>query len=139
MENKENKQVRQVERYFVWGIVTVIFNVYVFYVLHSQLHLDYQLANFIDWILTVLFAFVVNKFLVFKSENTNLLKELLGFFGTRLLTFLIEIVLLWLLISLFNANTTISKLIGHSVALVINYYLSKFLFLSKNDIKKHNP
>lgn len=135
MESEEpigKKQRGQVERYFIWGVVTVAFNVYVFYLLQSKMNMDYQLANFIDWILTVLFSYIVNKIFVFRSSKNSfqsVLKEIVPYFGTRVLSLIIELILLWLFVSVLHANTTISKVIGHSFALVINYFLSKLLFM----------
>lgn len=134
MENNEQVQTKhsetgQVGRYVVWGIVTVIFNVYLFYLLYTKANMNYQLANIIDWFFTVIFAFIVNKLFVFKSKSTALFKEIISFFGTRVLSLVLELILLWLFISILTINPTISKIIGHGVALVLNYFLSKLLFM----------
>lgn len=134
MENNEQVQTKhgetgQVGRYVVWGIVTVIFNVYLFYLLYTKANMNYQLANIIDWFFTVIFAFIVNKLFVFKSKSTALFKEVISFFGTRVLSLVLELILLWLFISILTINPTISKIIGHGVALVLNYFLIKLLFM----------
>ncbi|WP_374286527.1 GtrA family protein [Lactococcus sp.] len=122
------RERNQVELYFIWGVVTVAVNVFIFYILKSKLGMNYQLANFIDWVITVLFSFVVNKILVFKSTSTHVFTELFSYTLTRLFSFFIELVLLWLFISVIQSGSTISKVIAHSASLVINYFLSKLLF-----------
>ncbi|NKC68527.1 GtrA family protein [Vagococcus fluvialis] len=125
----KKKTSQQVNLYFLWGVVTVAFNVIIFYILESMFGMNYQLANFVDWFVTVLFAYIVNKNFVFKSKSKFVIKELILFFGTRLLSFGVEVILLWLFLGILHYNPAISKLLGHSLALIINYFLSKLIFI----------
>lgn len=119
---------KQANLFFIWGIITVAFNVALFKILFSVMGINFQLANFIDWFFTVLFSFVVNRKFVFKSTSNTIIRELGPFFGTRVLSFVVELFLLWLFLSELSIDPVLSKLLGHTIALVINYYLSKFVF-----------
>lgn len=127
----EEKANNELQLYAVWGVITVVFNVVLFYVLYKMFGIEYQLANLIDWFLSVLFAFIVNKFFVFKHKTTSLIRELGTFYGTRVATYLIEFVILWLGIQLMRANPTMTKIIGHGIAIAANYVLSKLFVFKK--------
>lgn len=120
---------KQANLFFIWGVITVAFNVTLFKILFSVMGINYQLANLIDWFFTVLFSFIVNRKFVFKSASKNIIKELIPFFGTRVLSFMVELLLLWFFLAELSIDPVLSKLLGHTIALIINYYLSKFIFM----------
>lgn len=135
----ETKANNELQLYAVWGVITVVFNVVLFYLLYHTFHVEYQVANLIDWFFSVLFAFVVNKFFVFKHKTESLFKELTTFYGTRVATYLIEFVILWIGISLLGANGTITKVIGHGIAIAVNYVLSKLFVFKKKETPAGEP
>ncbi|MGV0168342.1 GtrA family protein [Furfurilactobacillus sp. WILCCON 0119] len=136
-----NNESSEAQRYALWGAVTVTFNVLLFYFLDKKLGIEYQLANLIDWVVSVFFAFVVNKYLVFKTHATGWWPEIGSFYLTRVLTYVIEVIFLWLLISQLTVNATVSKLIAHAIAIVVNYFLSKALVFktASNHIDQQQP
>lgn len=69
--------------------------------------------------------------IVFHHKSNSAFQEMLAFYATRILTFLIESATLWIGISILSANGTGSKLVGQFLAIVGNYVLSKF-FIFKN-------
>ena len=131
LDEVEDKANSELQLYAVWGVITVVFNVGLFYLLYHTYGIEYQVANLIDWFFSVLFAFIVNKFFVFKHKTESLFKELTTFYGTRVATYLIEFVILWIGISLMGVNGTITKVIGHGVAIAVNYVLSKVFVFKK--------
>jgi len=68
---------------------------------------------------------------VFDSESIISIKEVSLFFGSRVFSLVLEILALWILFDIFQVEITISKLFSHAIALILNYYLSKFLFFTK--------
>lgn len=120
---------KQANLFFIWGIITVAFNVLLFKILYSTFGMNYQLANLIDWFFTVLFSYIVNRAFVFNSKSKSIFKELLSFYGTRVVSFVAELILLWLFFAVLSFDPVLSKLLGHTFALVINYYLSKMIFM----------
>lgn len=131
LEAVEEKANNELQLYALWGVITVVFNVALFYLLYHTFGIEYQIANLIDWFFSVLFSFVVNKMFVFQHETKSLVKEIGTFYGTRVATYLIEAVILWLGISVMSVNGTMTKVIGHGIALVANYFLSKWLVFKK--------
>ena len=84
--------------YIICGAATTVVSLVVYYLCARFIFdvndaLQLQITNVISWVLSVLFAFVTNKMLVFKSKGL-LLKELIMFYGARISTLLIDMFLI---------------------------------------------
>ena len=122
---------KQAVRYLLWGLISVVVNFGTFFILYHTIHLNYQFANVVAWFLGVQVGFWVDRIIVFRHKSNTAFQEMLAFYGTRILTFLIESATLWVGISLLSANGTGSKIVGQLLAIIGNYILSKF-FIFKN-------
>lgn len=127
----EESTGKQAVRYLLWGLLSVVVNFGTFFLLYHVLGLNYQFANIVAWFLGVQVGFWVDWIIVFRHKSSTALQEMLAFYGTRILTFLIESATLWVGISLLSASGTGSKVVGQILAIVGNYILSKF-FIFKN-------
>ena len=96
--------------------------------------------NTIAWILSVIFAYVTNKVFVFESKTTNrkeLTKEISSFFAARLFSYVVDMVGMYLFVSVMMANKMLAKVIMNVVVIVINYIFSKlFIFNQDKNAKK---
>lgn len=96
---------------------------------------DYLDANTIAWVAGVLFAFFTNKLFVFESKSWKpsvALKEFIAFVGARILSFLAESLLMFLMVTVLSWNELLAKIIVSVVVIVMNYVFSKlFIFKSK--------
>ncbi|CAJ2236901.1 GtrA family protein [Companilactobacillus paralimentarius] len=122
---------KQAVRYLLWGLLSVVVNFGTFFILYRVLKANYQVANIVAWFLGVQVGFWVDRVIVFRHKSSTAFKEMLAFYGTRILTFLIESATLWVGISLMSANGAGTKVVGQILAIVGNYILSKF-FIFKN-------
>lgn len=122
---------KQAVRYLLWGLLSVIVNFGTFFILYHTMHLNYQFANIVAWFLGVQVGFWVDRVIVFRHKSNTAFREMLAFYGTRILTFLIETATLWVGISVLSANGTGSKIVGQILAIIGNFVLSKF-FIFKN-------
>lgn len=129
----EESTGKQAVRYILWGLISVVVNFGTFFVLYHALHINYQVANFIAWFLGVQAGFWIDRVIVFRHKSNTVIPEMLAFYGTRILTFLIESATLWIGISLLSANGTGSKVVGQFLAIVGNYILSKFFIFKNRD------
>ena len=78
------------------------------------------------------FAYFTNRLFVFESKDKNIFNEITKFVGSRLFTLCLEIVLMFVFVSLLKINDMISKIILQFIILVTNYLLSKlFVFRKK--------
>lgn len=142
------KKHEEIINYLIVGVLTTVVSVGVkwgllFTVLSASNPTQLQIAIIISWICAVLFAYVTNRIFVFKSKNKNILKEMVGFFGSRVLTLLIEAFIMWFFITFLKLDTNMWVLIWTMVTQVIvtvlNYVFSKLLVFNKQKNKVETP
>jgi len=122
--------------YLVFGVLTTLINIVVYALSTRLLEIDVYTSNVIAWVLSVLFAYITNRKYVFNSKANELntkIKELLSFYSCRLLTFGIDMLLMFILIDLISINDMISKIIVNIIIIILNYILSKFLVFKNNN------
>lgn len=124
---------REIILYIIFGVLSTIINIIVYYLLTNYGEMNYLLSNFFAWIISVAFAFVTNKSLVFKSKNNfkQGLKEALYFLGARIFSLGIDMLIIYLLISVLSWDSLISKIISNIVVIILNYILSKLYIFKK--------
>lgn len=121
--------------YTIFGVLTTAVNYISYWLLRSRLGIPFLIANTIAWIISVLFAFITNKLVVFESRSFKfrlLLFELVSFVGARILSFLFEEGFL-AVTTHFNVNEYLSKAIAGIIVIIINYFLSKFFIFKKKN------
>lgn len=95
---------------------------------------DYLDANTIAWVVGVLFAFFTNKLFVFESKSWKPSvagKEFIAFVGARILSFVAESVLMFLMVTVLSWNELIAKIIVGIVVIIMNYVFSKLFIFKK--------
>ena len=91
---------------------------------------DYLDATVIAWTVAVIFAFVTNKLIVFESKSWKPAvagKEFVGFIGARLFSLLVELVFMFVMVTLLKWNDFVAKLIVQVIVVILNYVFSKLL------------
>ncbi|WP_225048424.1 GtrA family protein [Lacticaseibacillus kribbianus] len=117
-------------RYLVVGGLTTGLNVALFFTL-THLGVAWFWANLAAWWLSVAFAFVANKTVVFNSATTEpaaVLREALGFFALRGASLGVDTAILFVGLTLLRAAPMPVKLVDQVVVIVLNYAFSKRLF-----------
>ena len=125
---------RETVLYLVFGGLTTVVGVGSYLLLFSA-GLSVVPANTLSTLLAVTFAFVVNKQFVFLAKDWRLLpvlKELLAFYGARLVSFLAETLTLFLLVEKLFLPNTPCKVFTQVLVIVLNYAFSKFIFRRKD-------
>lgn len=124
----------EVIRYLIIGVLTTVVSLATYYlcvhtILNASNAIELQLANIISWVVSVTFAFFTNRSYVFKSKNTNVGKEAVNFYISRIATLLIDMSLMFVFVTLLHFNDTITKLIVQFIIIVLNYIFSRiFVF-----------
>lgn len=133
------KKYKQVVAYLFWGVVTTVVNIGVFQWLSSGVKMNYQVANVIAWFLSVLVAYLTNKVWVFGSHYTTVKAfgiEFLKFYFYRALTLLIDVVFMFVGVTLLKFNSPIQQLVvktlDNVVVIIANFIFSKFLIFTTN-------
>ena len=126
--------------YLVFGILTTAINIAVCGLLSDILKWDIYLSNTIAWILSVIFAFVTNKIIVFNRKSTDkkvLLKETVFFLIARLISLGFDMLVVWLMADLWGINVWVVKIISNIIVIIMNYIFSKlFIFNNKQHTKQ---
>ncbi|MGK4058675.1 GtrA family protein [Loigolactobacillus coryniformis] len=120
--------------YLFFGVVTTLVNIGSFGIMAAYWHWNYQVATVTAWILTVIAAYLTNKVWVFGSRYTTFMafiKELSSFFFFRGLTLALELIIMYIGVSLINGNLILVKLIDNIVVVVVNYLFSKWYIFKK--------
>ena len=121
--------------YAFFGVLTTIINVLVYYILSKFTSFGTVVNTIIAWIAAVLFAFVTNRKWVFKSENTKkaeILNEAVKFFLCRLLTGILDVVIMYVFVDLLKCNDLLIKIISNIIVIIVNFVASKYIIFVKN-------
>ena len=129
---------KEIVNYLIVGVLTTVVSLVVYYgltltVLDPEKAVQLQAANVISWIAAVVFAYFTNRRFVFESRSQNMLKEAAAFFAARLSTLVLDMALMFLLVTLLKCNDKIAKLVVQAAVIVANYVLSKFLVFKKKE------
>ena len=119
--------------YLIFGVLTTVVNIVVYYVFNTWLQVNYLVSNAIAWIASVLFAYITNRKYVFESKNTSMINELVKFIGARLSTGIMDMILMWLLVDILTMNSMVSKIVVNVLVIVLNYVLSKVFVFKKEE------
>ena len=98
---------------------------------------ELQMSIIISWIIAVIFAYVANRIYVFKSKSKNIIKEMCSFFGARLLTLGMEMLIMWFFVTLLGMNTQVWSMfwtiVTQVLIIIFNYLFSKLFVFKKKD------
>ena len=132
---------QEIISYLIFGVLTTVISLATYYllvytILDPKRGFELQIANIISWIAAVTFAYFTNRKYVFKSNKEKSLKEAFNFYLSRLSTLLIEMFLMWLLVTKLSFNDKVIKIIVQVAVIVLNYVFSKFLVFRKKNLNK---
>lgn len=127
---------KEVINYLIFGVLTTVISLIVYYVtvftfLNPENAVQLQIANILSWIAGVTFAYITNRKYVFESKEKNKIKEASKFVLARATTLIMDMLIMWLGVTILHLNDKIIKLLSQVVIIVSNYIFSK-LFVFKN-------
>ncbi len=130
------KKYKEIIMYLIFGVLTTIvsiasYMVFTHTILNPNNSFELQIANVLSWILSVIFAYITNRMYVFSSKNKNIIKEIISFFSSRVVTLLLDMFLMFILVTCLYYNDAISKIIVQVIVIIGNYILSKLIVFKK--------
>ena len=134
------KKNEEILKYLIIGVLTTLVSLLIKYallftVLDASNAFELQLSIIISWIGAVIFAYITNRIIVFKSKNSNIIKELISFFLSRISTLLMEMFIMWFLVTLLGLDSRIEVIIitlfVQALIIVLNYVFSKLFVFKK--------
>lgn len=88
-------------------------------------------SNVISWVLAVVFAYFANRVFVFNSDNVNMVREFISFGGSRVITLVLDTLLMLLFVNYMSIDDLVSKIIVQIVVVIGNYVISKLFVFKK--------
>ena len=131
---------KELFNYLIVGVLTTVVSLgskwaLLFTILDASNAFQLQVSIIVSWICAVLFAYFANRIFVFNSKNKNILKEMVSFFGARVLTLVMEMVIMWFFITLlrFDSDTWVFiwTFVTQVLIMVFNYIFSKLFVFKK--------
>lgn len=120
--------------YLIFGVVTTVVNVVVYYISYNLLSIPNVISTIIAWIVAVIIAYFTNKLWVFESKSFALsvvLKEFISFFSCRFLTGAMDVGIMWFGVDFLSFNSTIIKILANIIVIIANYTVSKLFIFNK--------
>lgn len=126
----------EIWNYLIVGFLTTVVSIVTYIgltrtILDASVPIELQIANVVSWIISVTFAYITNRVFVFKSKSKNIMLELSKFVGSRILSLLMDIGIMFLFVTVLGIKDIIGKLVSQIVVIVANYILSKLLVFKK--------
>lgn len=118
---------KEVIMYLIFGVLTTVVNIVVYYVMADMLQVHYMISNVVAWFLSVLFAYITNRKYVFESMSNEIIKEMVSFFGARLATGIMDMAFMWIFVGLGLLPDFVAKVITNVFVIIANYILSKLV------------
>ena len=139
---------KEIITYIIFGILTTLVNFFAFWIFTKIFGENlYLVNNAIAWVVGVVFAYVTNKLFVFESKSWDLkliTKEITGFLGARIFSFLVEEGGMFLFISVLDLGEKSLNLLGFTITgqfivkillavivVILNYIFSKFIIFKR--------
>lgn len=129
---------KEVLLYLFFGGLTVCVSIFSYFLFSEVMKIHELIANIASWILAVLFAYFTNSIWVFQSRPStrkDFLKQISGFMGGRIITLLIEEIILFVFVTLLLYPGLLIKTLAQVLVIILNYIISKvFVFGKRDDI-----
>lgn len=122
--------------YVIFGMLTTAVNYVSYWLFAHPLGCGTVFSTAVAWVLSVLFAYVTNRRWVFHSEAKGakeIGREFAAFFGARVGTGLLDMLLMYLCVDLLGWNDMVMKLASNVIVVILNYILSKFFIFKKKE------
>ena len=140
MIKKYYDKYREIISYLFWGGINFTLSMFLFWMLADRLGFEQVIANTINWIICVIFAFITNKIFVFKHKTDSFkvfAKEFFGFITARIFTLIIGDLIIWFGCDHLGYGKGLAqmivKLTEQFVVIVLNYILSKMFVFKKSE------
>lgn len=137
MIEKLIRKYEEIIRYLIVGVLTTVVSLVVYFacvmtILSPESAWQLQLANVISWIAAVTFAYIMSRKYVFKSKRKDWFEEAKAFYLSRVVTLLMDMAIMFAMVTVAGCNDKIAKLVVQVVVIVANYVFSKlFVFVKR--------
>lgn len=137
MKKMDKKNIKEMFRYLIIGILTTIVSLIIYLgltntILDIRIPIHLQVANVLTWVGAVIFAYFMNRRFVFESHSDDMFSEALRFGASRVLTLIIDMVIMFVMVSVLEINDLFAKFVSITVVTVANYIIGKWFVFRDN-------
>lgn len=121
---------KEILLYLFFGGITVVLSVSIYAIQTQCMKISALVANAIAWIICVIFQFFTNKIWVFQnatSSDKTCFRQMIEFTGGRVITLILEEIILAVFITWLSWNSLTVKLVAQIIVIVLNYIISKLV------------
>ena len=119
------KKYEEIINYIVVGGITTVISILSYFlirtILKSDTSLNVQISTVFSWIVAVTFAYFANRIFVFKSNNSRK-TEAVKFVTSRIMSLLIEMLVMFILTSVVKINDKVAKVLVQFIIVILNYF-----------------
>lgn len=131
------EKYKEVFSYCFFGVCTTAVNLATYWMMAHVVGTTTVRGTIIAWFVAVLFAYITNRKWVFQSSVHSfvaLIREMLLFYSCRLVTGILDWVIMYVFVDQLHCNDLIIKMIANIIVIIGNYIASKLLiFKHRND------
>lgn len=130
------KKYKELLLYLFFGGLSFIVSIATYALFNVGMNINELIANVLSWIITVMFAFLTNRVWVFQSTTNGVaefVKQMLVFYSGRVITLVVEEVILLVFIIWLGFNSMLIKVIAQVIVILLNYVISKLVVFRKKE------
>ena len=130
------KKYKELLLYLFFVGLSFIVSIATYALFNVGMNINELIANVLSWIITVMFAFLTNRVWVFQSTTNGVaefVKQMLVFYSGRVITLVVEEVILLVFITWLGFNSMLIKVIAQVIVILLNYVISKLVVFRKKE------
>ena len=130
------KKYKELLLYLFFGGLSFIVSIATYALFNVGMNINELIANVLSWIIKVMFAFLTNRVWVFQSTTNGVaefVKQMLVFYSGRVITLVVEEVILLVFITWLGFNSMLIKVIAQVIVILLNYVISKLVVFRKKE------
>ncbi|MDD4718827.1 MAG: YfhO family protein, partial [Bacilli bacterium] len=124
----------EIINYLIAGGLTTIVSIGTYGLFAKVFNINYIVSTVLSFIFAVIFAYFANKIFVFKTVFSNkkiVIEEVYQFIKYRILSLVIDVILMIFFVELLQIDDLIAKIIVQVVIVIANYFFSKIFIFRK--------
>ncbi len=132
--NQLFKKYQQPILYLFFGVCTTAVNIITYYISAHIVSLSVVLSTCLAWAISVIFAYITNKWWVFESKSLRLkavVLEFLSFTGCRLFTGACDLLIMFIFVDCLAMNDLFVKIASNVLVVILNYIFSKLIIFKQ--------
>ena len=130
------KKYREGITYLISGGIATFLNIGVFALLTYMFKINYGISNISAIIVSIIFQYISNKFIVFESKRNTFkenVKEFVSFISCRAITMIMDQAMMTIGVEKLGINELVMKVIVNIIVIIVNYIFSKLIVFKKKE------